>query len=44
MRCDYEVNGKVSLSNGENTKKTVLKDLVLQSSIHNKLTKTHKKT
>jgi len=32
----YEINGKDFISNRKNTKKIILKDLVLQNCIHNK--------
>ena len=39
MRCNYEISGEISLFIRNNIKKTVLKDLVLQNCIHNKLKK-----
>ena len=36
MRCGYEINGKDFISHGENVKKIIFKDLVLQNRIHNK--------
>ena len=39
MRCGYEINGKDFISHGENVKKIIFKDLLLQNYIYNKITK-----